>query len=115
MSFGDIKNKVEQHDGVWSVSMVEVKEAYGAKRLGIIVRANITDGLHGEGLAHYPEVLPDSQEQWVTLYKMGSPAERLFQAVLSPGPGSADQIRAGLSSEAELILKEVRELVCPDR
>lgn len=55
-----------------TVRMFALREAYGAGRLGVHVRRNISDELSGLGLGHFPAELPDDQEKLVRLFKLGS-------------------------------------------
>ena len=111
-SMGDLKTEVEANDGVKSFAMWRVRDAYGAGRLGIHVRTNISKSLQGMGLGHYPNDLPDSQDAIVRIYKLGSPVADLIDAVLRPGEESDDRLREVAGGNAEEILRQLRELVC---
>ena len=112
MSLQAIKDGVDEAGGVKSFPMWQVRDAYGAGRLGIHVRAGISKALHGLGLGHYPGDLPDSQTQFVRLHRLGTPTADLIEAVLHPGPEGDQRLLAASSGEAEAVLVKVRELVC---
>jgi hypothetical protein len=95
-----------------TVRMYALREAYGAGRLGVHVRRNISDELSGLGLGHFPGELPDDQERLVRLYKLGSPAAHLIGAVLNPSEDGDEAIRQAVAGDAASVLDEVRELVC---
>lgn len=111
-SLDEIKQEVEANGNVLTLPIAEVRDAHGAHRLGVHVRANISKALRGLGLAHYPLELPDRQREPVRLYKLGTPAADLIEAVLSPSEDSDEAIREGSGGEAASVLEEVRELVC---
>lgn len=111
-SLNDIKARVEANGNVDTLRMDEVRDAYGAGRLGVHVRANISKALQGMGLGHYPAVLPDSQYAHVRIYKLGSPVADLIDAVLNPGPDGDEHIRELAGGNANDLLAQVRELVC---
>jgi len=112
MNMSDIKATVEAEGGVASFPMAEVRDAYGAGRLGVHVRSGISKALSGMGLGHYPNDLPDSQTAKVRIYKLGSPIADLVDAVLTPGREGDERLRETASGDAEKVLSEVRELVC---
>lgn len=108
----EIKKEVESSGNVLTLPMAEVRDAYGAHRLGIHVRANITKALRGLGLDHFPPLLPDRHREPVRIYKLGTPAADLIEAVLSPTEESDDALREWLGGDATSVLEQVRELVC---
>jgi hypothetical protein len=108
----DLKAAVEGSGGVQTFPMDVVRDAYGAGRLGIHVRTNITRALQGMGLGHYPPVLPDSQYERVRIYKLGTPVSDLISAVLTPGEDGDERIRELSTGTANETLERVRELVC---
>lgn len=114
-SLEDLREIVESQGGIQSFSMDVVRDAYGAGRLGIHVRTNISKALQGIGLGHYPTNLPDSQHQLIRIYKLGSPVADLIDAVLRPGGAFDARIRELVSgnADADAVLAQVRELVCP--
>lgn len=115
LEFNDMDALVDELDrnaGVMTVAAWQVRDAYGADRLGAQVRANITTALRGRGVGHHPEAFPDRQYTAVRLYKLDSAAGRLVEAALNPGPGHDQTIREAGGDEAARILSRVRELVC---
>lgn len=75
-------------------------------------RKSIQDSLANHGLGHLPAELPANQEREVRLYQLGTPIADTINAVLSPS-GEGDQVlRQNAGSEAQEVLKRVRELVC---
>lgn len=112
MALTAIKDEVEAAGGVKSFGMWRIRDEYGAGRLGVHVRSNISKALSGLGLGHHPNALPDSQDEMIRVYKLGSPTADLIAAVLAPGEKGDERILAASSGEAEEILAQVRELVC---
>src|SRR2546423_1034557 len=92
-SLDDLPGLIDANGGVVSLPMVYLRDAYGAGRLGVHVRSNISQALRGLGLAHMPPELPDSQWQEVRIYRAGSSAGRLIEAVASVGEKGDAAIR----------------------
>jgi hypothetical protein len=112
-SLGELRGLIDtDQNNPTTVTMYSLREAYGAGRLGVHVRRNISDELSGHGLGHFPRELPDDQEKLVRLYKLGSPAAHLIAAVLSPSEEGDEAIREAVAGNAASLLEEVRELVC---
>lgn len=111
-SLDDLKDAIEKNEGLLSVLMKDVRDAYGAQRLGNQVVENIADSLAGKGIGHYPDYLPQDQEAWVRLFKLGSSAAHILRAANVPGPEGDELVRKLLASDAEDVLRKVRELVC---
>jgi hypothetical protein len=108
----DIRQAVEQHQGVLTVGMDELRDAKGAGRLGVHVRAGIRKDLAGLGLGHWPRELPESQDELVRIYKQGSPVADLIDAVLEPNLQHDEEIRQAVAKEPAQILRQIRELAC---
>ncbi len=106
----DIRQELDEKGGTMSVSMRRLRNAFGAKKLGVVVRRDISSELARRGIAHYPESLPDSQNDWVRLFKVDSPAARLVNAVVRPGEDSDAYIQEVLSGEERKILERIKEL-----
>jgi len=111
-SLEELREQVEASGNVLTVPMLDVRDAYGAGRLGIHVRNNISKALQGLGLGHYPEVLPDSQVAQIRVYKLGSPAADFIDAVLNPSTDHDEAIREATGGETATVLEQIRELVC---
>lgn len=108
----ELADELDRNSGVLTVKAWQVRDAYGAERLGAQVRANITSALRGRGIGHYPHDFPDRQDTLVRLYKIDSPAGRLIEAVLNPGSVPDQKIREAVNGDASQILTRIRELVC---
>lgn len=108
----ELAQELVRNNGVLTVEAWQVRDAYGAERLGAQVRANITASLRGRGIGHYPEEFPDRQWTPVRLYKVDTPAGRLVDAVLHPAASSDQTIREAGGGQATQILSRIRELVC---
>jgi len=108
----ELPELIDASSGVISLPMVHLRDAYGAGRLGVHVRSNISEALRGLGLAHMPADLPDSQWQEVRVYRAGSQAGKLIEAVMSVGEKGDALIREATSAQPTEILDKIRELVC---
>jgi hypothetical protein len=108
----ELNEAAEESDGVVSVEMWQVRDAYGQDRLGIHVRAGIHKALAKLGLGHYPEEVPDRQGETLRVYKLGSPVASLIGAVLTPGDDGDALIREAVGGDDAEIVGKIRELVC---
>lgn len=113
-NWDDIKTDVEKNGNVLTVTMVQLRDAYGAGKLGIHVRDKISSTLAGLGLGHVPVVLPTYQHELVRLYKKGTPVGDLIETVLTPGGQNDARLREkfiGDGIDYAAIVQKVRELV----
>ena len=114
MTFYDLDQinvALDNQNGIMCVSMQDLRNAAGYDRLGRYVLNDISNGLRGRGISHYPLQLPLDQTNWVLIYRQGSPGERIVRAVLEPGPRSGDILSQAVGSDAEQVLQRIRELV----
>lgn len=109
-----IKELVENADDVCTVTMEQLREAHGAGKLGVHVRAEISKALAGMGLGHVPQELPSYQHEQVRLFKQGTDVGELIQTVLKPGEQNDRKLVervGGESKDYSAIISEIRELV----
>ena len=110
-SLEDIRDSVDKADGVVTLAMWDVRDAYGAGRLGVHVRTNISKKLRSLGLGHYPRELPSEQEVSVRVYRQGGAIADLIDAVLNPSATHDEELRAAVGGDAKETLNAIRELV----
>ncbi|MFC5265881.1 hypothetical protein ACFPJ1_27525 [Kribbella qitaiheensis] len=105
-SWGELKDAVEAGGGVLRVMMWDLRYLEEAGRLGVHVRASISRKLMGLGLAHLPKDLPAYQEQAVVIYKLGTPAAAVIDAVSGGGTREAEAAlrRLNTSRDSEKLL-----------
>lgn len=111
-ALSDIAADVDRHEGVLTLSMWQVRDAYGAGRLGVNVCANISDELENLGLQHIPSQVPSDQWAQIRLWKPKSAVGKLIHAARKPGHEYDERLRQAAAGEANLILAKVKELVC---
>jgi hypothetical protein len=112
-SLEDIRDLInDDQNNPSTISMLSLREAHGAKRLGVHVRTNISQRLAGLGLGHFPTRLADDQTELVRLYKLGSPVANVIGAVLNPNEGNDGVIRSAVEGEDAEVIEQIRELVC---
>ena len=111
-NLGELKDAVLANSNVLTVTMEDLRDAYGALRSGVNVRKDIAKKLAGVGLGHYPNELPAYQHEQVRVYTLGSPVHDLINAVLDPSEGSDEVLRSAAEGEAGEVLAQVRALVC---
>ena len=110
-SLEQIKEAVADHGGVLTLNMGELRDAYGADRLGSHIREGI-EGEFGElGLAHRPRRLTNCQEDTVRLYLPKSPVGKLLEAASRRGESSDNVLRRLANGEAERKLRQMTELL----
>lgn len=113
-SWGEIKDAVEKNGNLLTVTMEQLRDAHGAGKLGVHVRAEISSALAGMGLGHIPQELPSYQHEQVRLYKNGTSVGELINTVLTPGQQNDAKLCeqfAGAAIDYAAIVQKVRELV----
>lgn len=111
-SYEELREAVNTNDGIFKVTMSDLKTIHGAGRLGVHVRDTISRELASHGIAHIPRILPANQVEPVRLYLLGTPVADVVSAVLDPSDRGDQTLRDIGTSEAQEKLRLVRELVC---
>lgn len=114
-SWAELREEVDDKDGVLQVQMWELRELIGRGRLGVHVRASITRELAGMGIAHLPPELPGNQYDSVVLYRLGTAAAAVIGAVNGNDVSSAETVLrqlnvAGETERLQTIAEKVDEL-----
>jgi hypothetical protein len=107
-----VRRAVENSQDVLTVSMENLRDAYGASKLGKIVVENISKALKGQGLGHYPNPLPNYQEGAARIYKIDSHVGQIIEAVFEVGDANDAILRQATEGEANALIQKIRELVC---
>lgn len=103
----ELLTAVESNQGVHRVPMETLRRLEGRQRVGKHILSSIEEKLKTLGLGHLPQELPNRQQQTVLLYRVGTPASALVQAVqkgLTESP----------STEAFDFLRRLNTLPDPD-
>lgn len=108
----EIRKAIEVRDGVLTIQMESLRDAYGSGKLGRHVLDGISRELKNNGLGHFPENLPSYQHEYVRVYLLGSQISMLIEAVNKVGEESDDILRSASGGHDAEILRKVRELVC---
>lgn len=90
-SWQDLRAAVENHHGVFRIRMEVLRQLEGRQRVGKHILSSIEEKLTTLGLGHLPKELPNRQQQNVLLYRVGTPASVLVDAVregLTESPSS---------------------------
>jgi hypothetical protein len=112
-TFEELASLVDGNAGVFTVTMGELRDAYGVRKLGVHIRNGISEKLRTLGLRHLPDVLPIYQEEYARIYRDGSPVGKLIAAAVHGNGEGADQVlRDAAGGEDTVIVKQIRELVC---
>jgi hypothetical protein len=111
-TYEELRAVVEENANIAKISMFDLREAHGAGKLGIHVRREISEQLAGRGLGHFPDELPQYQEDEVRVYRRGTPVADIVEAVLKPSDFGDQLLREASGGEAADLLKKVRQLVC---
>lgn len=80
-SWADLLSQVETNSGVTKIPMATLRQLEGRQRVGKHILSAIQDKLDTLGLGHLPQDLPNRQQQSVMLYRYGTPAAEVIQAV----------------------------------
>lgn len=101
----ELREEVEDSDGVLRVPMWQLRDLMNAGRLGVHVRASISRELAGMGIAHLPTDLPGNQYDSVVLYRLGTAAAAVVGAVTGAVTGhdvsSAETVLRQLNAAGE--------------
>jgi len=111
-SYKELRDLVEGNGDVLTIRMEQLRDVHGAGKLGVHVRAGISDSLRQQGLGHYPPELPNYYWDEVRIYRQGTPVGRLIEAVLSVSANNDEVVREMAGSDASATLVKIRELVC---
>ncbi|MBW0115339.1 hypothetical protein [Pseudonocardia abyssalis] len=107
-----LRQQVEQGGGLLLTTMEVLRDAHGYGKLGVHVRKAIHDALAANGLGHLPQEMPTYQYEEVRLFRLGTPIADTINAVLHPSEGGDQVLRQSAGSEAQDVLKQIRQLVC---
>lgn len=113
-SWTEIKDSVEKNGNVITLTMERLRDAHGAAKLGVNVRAEISSALAGMGLGHIPRDLPSYQNELVRVYKNGTPVGDLIATVLTPGEENDSKLSgqfAGGGVDHAAIVQKIRALI----
>jgi hypothetical protein len=111
MTMEEIREEVMRNGDLLSLPMQVLRDAKGYRKLGVKVIEDLSRTLAGYGIGHFPKTLPSDQYAVVRLFRLGSPAAELIDAVLTPSTEKDEVIRAALDSDAEEIVRQIRVLV----
>lgn len=115
MDWNEIKEKVEQNEGVWTTTAEVLRDAAGYDRLGKNVTKQISAKLAQEGLGHIPGDLPRHASGPVRLFLHGTDTGEFIAKAIAPGEQNDQQIRDLVSGEQAALaetIEEIRQLVC---
>lgn len=93
-TYDELQHAVEGNQDVLTIRMIELRNIHGVQRLGIHVNSDISRELRGRGLGHRPEKLPKHQHAYVRIFKFGSAADSIIEAVHKVSPSKDKTIRA---------------------
>lgn len=93
------------------IEMRELRDAYGASRLGETIAANISKELAGYGLGHLPSPLPLLASEEVRLYRRGTAIGDIVTAVLEPSVGGDQRLIDYAENTDREIVTRIREVL----
>jgi hypothetical protein len=100
-SWDELRKAVENCGDVLRIHMGQLRALIDAGRLGINVRNDISRRLAGAGLGHLPAELPPYQENEVVLYKLGTPAADVVEAVRGDNFARAENALRRLNTKGD--------------
>lgn len=104
-------NREVDDEGIYVVTMDQLRKLHNAPRLGEIVAANISQKLLSEGLGHIPTTLPVDRKAEVRVFRNGTRLSRLVAAVDSPSPEGDELLLSVVRDEAADTVARIRELI----
>ena len=109
-SMKDIRQKVEANDGICTVSMLVLRNAVGAERIGKYVPRRIQNKLKEFKLGYFPTILPTTQQARVRLYALDSLVGKVIEAAHNLGQKHDDRLRHLCSEKDERYIAFVRQI-----
>lgn len=106
----NLKERLEENEGVMTIAMWEVRDACGFERLREHVVASISETLEVAGIGHVPKKLPMDQSASVRIYLRNSITGRFIEAALKPGDRNDDKLRELAAGGAQAKLDSIREI-----
>jgi hypothetical protein len=82
---------IDESTGVVKIPMEVLRQLEGAQRLGVHVLTSIIGRLATLGIGHMPESLPNRQDKEVILYRYGTPASEVVQAIRNGLTGAVSE------------------------
>lgn len=111
---GGLRERVADAGGVLTLSMKELKDSFGAGRLGKQVRARIVEGLHYYQLFFTGE-LPNDERADLRIYLRGTKVGRILDAAGTLGVAADQQLRdfayGDTKSEVDKLAGEIRDVL----
>lgn len=104
-------SKVQEAGGVKTFSVQEIRDAFGAGRLGKNVRDEISRTLSAFGLGHIPAEFPDRQHEQVRLYKKGTMVGDFISGVIEPSESGDEKIKSLVSNKDSETLHQIRQML----
>lgn len=81
VNWPELLTAVESNNGITKVPMATLRQLEGRQRVGKHVLSAIDEKLSSLGLGHLPQELPNRHQHSVLLYRYGTPASEVIQAV----------------------------------
>jgi hypothetical protein len=106
----ELKQRIEKNEGVLTITMEVLRNAYGRERLGKNILEEIAALLRRLGIEHQPRQLSACQSDYVRLYIAKSAVGRIIKAAVSWSSSNDDTLRKAASSKTVEALQRVREL-----
>lgn len=114
----ELRNLLEESNGLHVVTLQELREALGYKKLGPIVLQNISEKLSGQGIGYFPQAVIDSNDlprgpQEVRVFLKDSTLGRMVLSVLDPTENGDKRLRDLVEedSSASDKLEQIRAIV----
>ncbi|MFL0579432.1 hypothetical protein [Dietzia sp. 179-F 9C3 NHS] len=93
------------------IEMRELRDIFGATRLGAAVTEGIAKDLAGYGIGHLPDPLPLYQDEEVRLFRRGTRLADLIEAVTEPSGGGDELLAAYANNSDGQIVEALRALL----
>lgn len=112
IDFNRIRDMLEKRaGGVATLNMWQLRDAYGAVKLGSLIVEEISQELDRRGIGHIPvELIPDQWEK-ARVYLRAGPCGKLLDAAVNPGNDTDESLREFASDQNSLIVDQIRRLL----
>lgn len=86
----EVSAELEEHHGVATFPMKDLKDLARVKRLGGDIRRQIEFALDGANIGFFPSPLPSYETQYVRLYRKDQSVGKLIDAIVAIGVEDSD-------------------------
>lgn len=106
-----VRSAVESNDGILSIEMGELRDAYGAGKLGVNVVSSISHELLAQGIKHWPPELPVKQWERVRLFKANTNLANIIELLNKFEDANDNRLIELTTSEAQHKIEQIKKIL----